>query len=202
MKFLITGFETFYNHIINPSQKIVESLTENDFQGVDLIKTVLPVDYIQAPKILLEIMYNYQPDVILAFGLASSRFKIGLERVAINLMDSIIPDNNGSILTDQPIIENGPAAYFSRLPLRVLLNILQENIIPVEISLTAGSYLCNQVFFTMMHEIESQNLPIIAGFIHLPALPEEAAQSNKVMPSLSLSLDLKAAQLMVKHLSH
>ena len=201
MKILITGFEHFSNHSVNPSQKIAELLPGEAFTGVDLVTAVLPVDYTHGPQILLENIRKIEPDVILAFGLASSRFKIGLERVAINLMDFRIPDNSGSQITDQLILEDGPAAYFSTLPIRSLLGKLIEENIPAEISLSAGSYLCNLVFYTMMHEIKLQNRPTLAGFIHLPALPEEAAKSDKLLPSLSLELDLKAARVMVNYLA-
>lgn len=201
MKILLTGFEPFSSHLVNPSQQIVETLSNETIDDVDLLTAVLPVDHEHAPQILRETLQNEQPDAILAFGLASSRFKIGLERVAINLMDFRIPDNSGSQIADQPIVDDGPAAYFSTLPIRSLLLMLLEENIPAEISLSAGSYLCNLVFYTMMHEINLQDMPTLAGFIHLPALPEEAAKSEKAIPSLSLSLDLKAARLMVIHLA-
>jgi len=201
MKILVTGFEPFSTHSVNPSQKIVEALFTEKFLGVDLQTLVLPVDHVRAPGIITETIRKDQPDAILAFGLASSRFKIGLERVAINLMDFKIPDNSGTQIVDQLIVEKGPAAYFTTLPARSLLPLLQEEGIPVEISLTAGSYLCNLVFYTMMHEISLQAKPIQAGFIHLPALPEEAAKSDKTLPSLSLELDLNAARIMINYLA-
>lgn len=202
MKIMITGFEPFSNHAVNPSQQIVESIVDETLKGVDLISAVLPVDYAQAPKILLENIRKGQPDVILAFGLASRRFKIGLERIAINLMDFRNPDNSGKQISDQPIVKDGPDAYFTTLPVRLLLKLLTEENVPAEISLSAGSYLCNLVFYTIMHEIRSQHKPTLAGFIHLPALPEEAAKSDRPIPSLSLELDLKAARLMVNYLAN
>lgn len=201
MKILITGFEPFSTHTINPSQKIAESLSNNTNIDVDLITAVLPVDHSHAPRILLEVIRKDEPDAILAFGLASSRYKIGLEQLAINLMDFSIPDNNGSQITNQPVVKGGPAAYFSTLPIRSLLSILIKENIPAEISLSAGSYLCNLVFYTMMHEIKLRDKPTLAGFIHLPALPEEAALSVRTIPSLSLDLDLKAARLIVNYLA-
>lgn len=201
MKILLTGFEPFDGSPVNPSQQVVEAVTDDTIVGISLIKTVLPVDYARAPFVLLEALHTHRPDAVLAFGLASGRSKISLERVALNLLDFRIPDNSGVKISDQSVIEGGPAAYFTTLPVRpFLLDFLEEGI-PAEISLTAGGYLCNLVFYTIMHHISTHQLPTQAGFIHLPALPEQAAQSDKTLPSLSLELDIKAARLMIVHLS-
>jgi pyroglutamyl-peptidase len=196
MKILLTGFETFANHGVNPSQLLIQSLP-NQYHQVTLVKAILPVDTCLAPARLLEQIANQQPDAVLSLGLAAGRENISLERVAINLLDFDIADNAGVILKNQPIIQTGPAAYFSTLPLQTLFDALVEADIPVELSLTAGAYLCNQVFYTLMHTITSSNRKIPAGFIHLPALPQQAAVSQKPIPSLSLECLLTAAQLIL-----
>jgi pyroglutamyl-peptidase len=198
MKFLITGFEPFGESPLNPSQRLVDSLPDGLFDDVLINKAILPVDQIKGPQTLLQAIHDCQPEVILAFGLATGRARISLERITVNLMDYRIPDNAGNLVCDQPIIANGPAAYFSTLPLRDMLNALQREGIPVELSLSAGAYLCNQVFYTMMHEIATRNLAIRAGFIHLPALPEQAAESDKSVPSLSLDILQQAVEIMIK----
>jgi pyroglutamyl-peptidase len=197
MKILITGFEPFGESAINPSQMLVESLNERDFTKAGMIKAVLPVDQTQAPEKLTELITQYQPNALLAFGLALGRPKISLERVALNLKDFRIPDNQGVTVTDQPIHPDGPAAYFSTLPLRSMLNALVSAGIPAELSLSAGSYLCNLVFYTMMHTLALQGLNRPAGFVHLPALPEQAAESKKSIPSLSFNCLLEAAKILI-----
>lgn len=196
MNILITGFERFDDHPLNPSQLLVHNLPDQ-YHDATLIKSILPVHHTQAPEKLLALFNSHQPDAVLAFGLAAGRAKISLERLAINLMDFAIADNAGVTISNQPIDSNGPAAYFSTLPLDQLLPALNAAGIPAEISLSAGAYLCNQVFYTLMHTIALQNTKIPAGFIHLPALPEQAAKSEKPIPSLPLDLMLRAAHLII-----
>lgn len=201
MKILLTGFNPFGNSPLNPSQQLVETLPEIGNNGKTLLKAILPVDHNQAPKILLDHLHQSEPDAVLMFGLASGRSKICLERVAINLQDFRIPDNAGVIKTDEPIIAGGSAAYFSTLPLRAMLNALTTENIPASLSLSAGTYLCNQVFYTLMYEIAQKQLPTRAGFIHLPALPAQAAESDKNLPSMSLDLEMQAAHILIAQLN-
>ncbi len=201
MKILITGFEPFGESPINPSQLLVQSLADQEMDGVTLITDVLPVDQAQAPGKVTALIHQHQPDAILAFGLALGRPKISLERVALNLQDFRIPDNQGRTISNLPIQPDGPAAYFSSLPLQGMLARLHTAGIPAELSLSAGAYLCNLVFYTIMHTLSDHPKPIPAGFIHLPALPEQAAASDKPIPSLSFQLEQKAAQILIEIVS-
>ena len=200
MKVLITGFEPFNGSLLNPSQMLIDAIRDDIAVDVKIEKMTLPVDQVKGPEKLLDGIHQYNPDAILAFGLASGRSRISLEQVAINLMDFRIPDNNGTVIADQPIIADGPAAYFSTLPIRVMHTNLRAEGIPAEISFSAGAFLCNQVFYTMMHEIACHKLSTRAGFIHLPALPEQAAQSTKSVPSMCLDLEIQAVQIMINEL--
>jgi pyroglutamyl-peptidase len=202
MKILLTGFEPFGKSTVNPSQKLMEALPDKTLNNVKLLKAVLPVDHQDAPEILLELRSLHHPDAVLLFGLASGRSKIAIERIAVNLLDFQIPDNTGTTLMDQPVIKNAPAAYFSTLPIRAMLSSLKNNGIPAELSLSAGTYLCNQVFFTLMHDIAHHPPAIPAGFIHLPALPEQAAESEKSVASMSLDQIIKAANNLITQLEH
>lgn len=195
MKILITGFEPFGDHRINPSQILVQALPDQ-IEEITLHKGILPVHHDLAPVRIHELFIEYQPDAVIAFGLAAGRPKISLERVAVNLMDYSIADNAGVTIANQPINTHGPAAYFSTLPLPTLLAVLTEAGIPAEMSLSAGAYLCNQVFYTLMNEISAASTHIPAGFVHLPALPEQAATAQKSIPSMSLETLLAAARLM------
>jgi len=201
MNILLSGFEAFNHEPINPSQMILEALPENS-DHVRLTKTILPVDHKRGPDLLLSTIQTHQPDAILAFGQAMGRAKISLERVAINLLDDKIPDNTGITFNDKPIIPDGPAAYFSTLPIRTMLDNLLQQGIPAEISLSAGSYRCNQVFYVMMHSLASKHITIPAGFIHLPALPQQAARSDRAIPSMSLDLEIEAANILIMTLTN
>lgn len=197
MKILLSGFEPFGESPINPSQVLIESMAKKKFSQGECQAVILPVDRDRGPEALLAAVDSYSPDIVLSFGLAIGRAKISLERVALNLMDFRIPDNAGARAQDEPVIRNGPAAYFSTLPLRTLYNVLLKNHLPVDLSLSAGAYLCNQVYYSLLHEIAVRQKPIRAGFIHLPALPEQAAESRQAMPSMSFDLMQKAAEIII-----
>ena len=199
MKILITGFEPFGEHDINPSQMLLQALPDL-YQGSTLLKSTLPVHHELAPRRLINLLREHQPDALIAFGLASGRAKISLERVAINLMDFSFADNAGVTIENQPVVVDGPAAYFSTLPIHTMLETLTHAGVPAELSLTAGSFLCNQVFYVLMHEIETHNLKTRAGFIHLPALPEQAASSKRSIPSMGMEHIHKAAHLLIAEL--
>ena len=200
MKILLTGFEPFGEKDINPSQMVVDAISGQKYSETELVKALLPVHHNLGPKTLNTLLKEQEPDAVIAFGLATGRPKISLERLAINWMDYRIADNAGIKINNQPIFMDAPAAYFATLPIESMHEALNKENIPGEISLSAGTYLCNQVFFTLMHEISVQNLRIKAGFIHLPALPEQAANSEKVIPSMSLDMEIMAAQIMITQL--
>lgn len=197
MNILITGFEPFGKHQLNPSQRLVNEINIQTSDRHNLQRLVLPVDHVTAPQLLLQHLHHFQPDGVLSFGLAAGRAKISLERIAVNLKNFHHPDNQGIKISNQVVIESGPAAYFSTLPLLNIFDALQDAGIPVELSLSAGSFLCNQVFYTLMHEIAKHQLPIRAGFIHLPALPEEAAFSQKSLPSMSFNQMVRAGEIVI-----
>lgn len=202
MKVLITGFEPFGKHRINPSQNLINAIPTDSVDNIQLFKHILPVDTDQTPKRLLHTMDEHSPDAVLSFGLAPGRQKITIERLAVNLMDFRIPDNNGKTISEQPIIKDGPAAYFSTLPVRGILDALQSAGIPADLSMSAGTYLCNQVFYTMMHHITTRKLPTLAGFIHLPAQPEQTTSMNSPIPCLDLEVDRKALTITLAYLKN
>ena len=200
MKILISGFEPFGDHGHNVSMALVQALPDYLEDQIVLNKVVLPVDDVQGPRRLLKAIDQYQPDAVLCFGLAPNRQKINLERVAINLKDYRIPDNSGVQIIDQPIITDGPAAYFSTLPIRKMLRSLTAADIPARISLSAGAYLCNQVFYATMHQIKQNNWPIRAGFIHLPSFEESKSPSEDQGSTENLATCITAARILIKSL--
>ncbi len=200
MKILISGFEPFRNFSQNISKDLVQALPDQFGGQITLTKTILPVDNVKGPARIVEAIYQYQPDAVLSFGIAANRKKINLERIAINLKDYRIPDNTGVQISDQPIIPNGPAAYFTTLPIRKMLNSLSASGIPASISLSAGAYLCNQVFYTVMHEINHNYLPIKAGFIHLPASSETDPPKENSNTFAGLEQFIFAANILINTL--
>lgn len=198
MKILLTGFEPFDNSPINPSERIVRILAEESIPDVQLATAVLPVDLVQGPKTLLHTLEDSQPEAILCLGQASRRSVISIERVAINLLDFRIPDNVGNQVKDQPVVIGGPAAYFTTLPVYEMIDTFKMNGIPAELSLSAGSYLCNQITYVLLDHLQSRGLNIPAGFIHLPALPEQAAQMKRPIPSMSLETMIKGIRIAIR----
>jgi len=186
MKILLTGFEPFEGSPINPSEQVVKHLAVHPPADMDLTTAILPVDRDRGPAELLKALEQHQPQAVICLGEAARRTAISIERVAINLLDFRIPDNNGAQATDEPIVVNGPDAYFVTLPVRKMQEAIAQAGIPVERSLSAGSYLCNQVLYVLLHDIATKNLTIPAGFIHLPQLPEQITNQNAPGPSMSL----------------
>lgn len=155
----------------------------------------LPTAFGAARAELLELLRGPLPELVICLGLAGGRDKIGLERVAINQDDARIPDNAGQQPIDEPIVAGGPSAYFSRLPLKACLQALSDAGLPAEVSNTAGTFVCNHVFYSLMHALaeranrEPACAAVRAGFVHLPWLPEQGS------PNLPLSAMLKAVQI-------
>jgi pyroglutamyl-peptidase len=187
-KLLLSGFEPFLGFPINPTESIVKELDGKVFGQYQIHGLLLPVDYeIAGPRILEEIE-KIQPDAVISLGLAAGRSSITPERIAINCRDGAA-DNKGVALQDSLIIEDGPDGYFSTLPIRKMVNVLNEKGYPAKISDSAGTYLCNNIMYTVLNHVGKSKQ---AGFIHIPASHELAVASKKDMPSWSLK-DLTAA---------
>ncbi|MCY9516865.1 pyroglutamyl-peptidase I [Paenibacillus apiarius] len=185
---LLTGFDPFGADSINPSWEAVRSLHGRTIGKYHVHAVQLPTSFARAGAALREAMGAYAPDTVLCIGQAGGRPDITLERVAINLMDARIADNDGAQPTDDEVIPGGPAAYWSLLPVKALRQALQAAGIPCSISYTAGTFVCNAIFYTLMHELhmDSNRTGKRGGFVHIPYLPEQAAvHSNAASMSLS-----------------
>jgi pyroglutamyl-peptidase len=187
MKLLLTGFEPFGGNEVNPSAQIVAQLAGEGIAGVALATAVLPVDRHHGPAALLQAVAKNAPDVVLCLGQAGRSPAIAIERVAVNLLDYRIADNSGHQATDEPIVPDGPAAYFTTLPVRAMHQAAVAAGVPTELSLSAGAFLCNQVTYELLHYLATERLNIPAGFVHVPLLPEQAAQRTQLLPSMSLA---------------
>ena len=191
MRLLLSGFEPFGGSTINPSEQVVLALAHDGIADVELLSVILPVDRARGPAKLLEAVSDFAPDAVLCLGEASRRMALSVERVALNLMDYRIADNSGNRVQDELIVPDGPAAYFTTLPVRAMLNAVVEAGVPAELSLSAGSFLCNQVTYSLLHFLATHNRATPAGFMHLPALPQQAAGRDVLMPSMALESMLK-----------
>lgn len=181
MEILITGFEPFQDNMINPSEEILKYLPKTIY-GNNIHKVVLPVTYKHAFETLEKYMNETNFDAILMIGVAKGRKHITPERVAININDSTVPDNAGKMLNDTPIIKTGDKAYFSSLPIKTIVTKLTQKSIPVKVSNTAGTFVCNDLFYRLMHHISTNKLDIKAGFIHIPQMDSNQHQDIDTLP--------------------
>ncbi|MGE7717260.1 pyroglutamyl-peptidase I [Priestia megaterium] len=182
---LLTGFEPFEGESINPSLEAVKSLDDVVVEGYHIIAKSLPTVFGESIAKLHTYIEEISPSIVICVGQAGGREGITVERVAINIDDARIPDNIGQQPIDRPIIENGPAAYFSTLPIKAAVENLRQAGIPSSVSQTAGTFVCNHVFYGLMNMI--QNCCIKGGFVHIPYLPEQAVNH---LGKASMSLDL------------
>ena len=187
---LLTGFEPFLSFTVNPTMRIVEELDGQVIGEYRIIGKTMTVDFKSSGSQLLSLMKEIKPDAVISLGLAGGRSKITPERIAINVKDGAA-DNEGHTPVDEGIQQDGPAGYFSTLPIRQMVEKLQEIGLPASISNTAGTYLCNNVMYEGLHYVHTHQLDIPAGFIHIPASHELAIQHGNI-PSWSHD-DLKRA---------
>ena len=186
MKLLLSGFQPFAASPVNPSACVVEAMAARTLPGIELYTTILPVEHERGPHELLRRVDECHPDAVVCLGEAGRRTHLSIERVALNLLDYAIPDNVGNLITDRPICPDGPAAYFVTLPARQMLAGMREAGVPAELSLSAGTFLCNEVLYELLHHLALSGGRIAAGFIHLPYLPEQAARQKSAAASMSL----------------
>lgn len=168
---LVSGFAAFDNNSINPSWLAVEALPE-EIGLCRLVKLRLPVSFSTAFSDLENAIATFQPDLVICTGLAIKRSNVSIERVAINLADARIPDNEGNQPVDRIIDYTAPNAYFGNLPGREIVRRMEQVGLSASLSESAGTYVCNQVMFKLMHLINSQKPLLMGGFIHVPAVPE------------------------------
>ncbi|RTL10595.1 MAG: pyroglutamyl-peptidase I [Neisseriaceae bacterium] len=194
---LLTGFEAFGGEKINPSWEAVKQLDQLIIDEYQLIARQLPCSFTGSSQRLIQLLEELQPQIVLNIGQAGGRLDISLERIAINLDDARIADNLGAQPIDQTIIKDAPNAYFTNLPLKAILQTARSNGIPASISYSAGTFVCNHVFYTLMHWINTFNPAIKGGFIHIPYLPEQAA-ALVAQPSMTQETVISGLKVIIK----
>lgn len=178
---LVTGFEPFGGAAVNPAQEIARALDGTSLDGHPVIGITLPCVFATAPRVLRAALGRVAPGLVVGLGLAAGRTGITPERVAINLVDARIPDNRGDQPVDRPVRRGGPAAYWSTLPVKAVVAALHGARIPAAVSHSAGTFVCNQVFYHLMHAL-APSPRVRGGFIHVPALPGDIAAAPGSLP--------------------
>jgi pyroglutamyl-peptidase len=193
---LLTGFEPFGGETENPAWEAVRVLQGKRIAGHRIEVRCLPVVFGAANVALRKALRETKPALVVCVGQAGGRASISLERVAINRDDARLADNAGACPIDAPVVARGPAAYFSTLPIKRLRRVLQRAGIPAEVSNTAGTYVCNHVFYGLMHALVSTR-GVPAGFVHIPYSPAQAA-AHPGAPSLATDVVTDALRRIVQ----
>ena len=207
MNVLLTGFEPFDKDPLNPSWEVARALDGWQPAAMNAACTVravqLPCVFGDAIARLDEAMAQWQPTLVICLGLAGGRTEITPERVAINVDDARIPDNAGRQPVDTAVQAGGPAAYFSTLPIKAMVRDMRAAGVPAAVSNTAGTFVCNHIFYALMHRLAAQAAHttgaggVRGGFIHVPALPELAAL-HPGMPSMALATQVQGLQIAIE----
>jgi pyroglutamyl-peptidase len=192
-KILLTGFDAFGGASLNPSWLAVKALHGRQIAGHRVVAAQLPTVFGESLHRLQALLQQHQPTLVICVGQAGGRRAISLERVAINVNDAPLADNAGAQLVDTPVVPGAPAAYFTTLPIKTMLAALQREGVAAEVSQTAGTFVCNHVFFGLMHALATQP-PLQharGGFVHVPYLPEQGVPSmalDEMVRGLRLAL--------------
>ncbi|MBQ2325796.1 MAG: pyroglutamyl-peptidase I [Clostridia bacterium] len=191
-RLLITGFDPFGGESVNPSYEAVKGLP--DIIGeYSLTKACIPTKFGAATEKVIELAEKIQPHAIICVGQAGSRGGITPEVIGINLRDASIPDNGGYMPKDEKCVPDGQNAFFSTLPVKAMVNAIKEKGIPASLSYTAGTFVCNDLLYTLLHRFEGTDIKI--GFIHVPFLPSQAKEGVASMPLTDMVIGLEAAIL-------
>ena len=195
-RILLTGFEPFREYKINSSWSLVDSF-KNTTSDFECIKLLLPVEFKAVSNLVPEILKQYQPDIVLTFGQCIGD-SIRIERVALNLDDARTADNSGYTPIDELIHADGKNAYFSSLPIKAIQHAVVAKNIPAVISNSAGTYVCNHLFYELLYWSDKLSLPTKIGFLHLPRLPKQVIGTQN--PSIPLQQMQIALHEIIKNL--
>ena len=183
MKILLTAFDPFGGESVNPAEEAVKQVTAP--AGVELRKLTVPTVFGKSIASVAAELQNEDYAAVLCIGQAGGRSELTVERVAINVNDAAIPDNAGIQLTDTPIAEDGPAAYFATLNVKALVEGIKKAGVPASVSNTAGTFVCNHLLYGVLHSLERSGGSTRAGFIHVPYIPAQVLDKSG-KPSMEL----------------
>ncbi|KRL50615.1 pyrrolidone-carboxylate peptidase [Levilactobacillus spicheri DSM 15429] len=189
MKILVTGFDPFGKETINPAWEAVRRLPAT-IAGAQIVTLQVPTVFDQAASVVHAAIVREQPDVVLDIGQAGGRSGLTPERVAINLNDAGIADNQGNQPVDQPIQADGAAAYFTQLPVKAMVAAIRAAGLPGYLSTTAGTFVCNHLMYQVQYQRAHEFPRLRAGFMHIPFLPSQVSARPGV-PSLALTDDVR-----------
>ena len=192
---LLTGFEPFAGASLNPSEQIVNALNARQIEGVELHTAVLPVVFTESSELLRHLIKLHKPNVVICLGQAEGRREISFERIAINLDDARLADNAGRVVLDQQVVAGGPIAHLTTLPVKEMVAAVRAEGIAAGLSTTAGTFVCNHIFYAMQNELAETS--VVSGFIHVPLLPEQAGEFES-LPTMPLDQQVRAIEVAIR----
>ena len=191
MKALVTGFDPFGGSRANASLEAVRRLPAR-IGSLDIVTAELPTSYARSLPALRKAIAGARPRIVLCVGEAGDRGVLSIERVAVNLQDARIPDNDGAAPADRPVVRGGPAAYFAALPVRAMVAALRAAELPAELSMSAGAFVCNHVFYGLMHMAATTKRNFRGGFLHVPSLSTRAMTVEDMARGIGIVLEIAA----------
>jgi len=194
MKALVTGFEPFGGETINASLEAVRRLPSR-IGALEIATAELPTSYARSLGVLQDAIARARPEIVLCVGQAGDRVALSVERVAVNLQAARIPDNDGGQPVDVRVVAGGPAAYLATLPVRAAVAALRADELPAELSMSAGTFVCNHVFYGLMHLAATRRHPFRGGLLHVPRLPQQATPNA---PSMALDDIVRGIQIVLE----
>ena len=200
MKIIITGFDPFGGETINPAYEAVK-LLPSKIGSAEVITAELPTVFGKCAVVLEQLIELHSPDAVICVGQAGGSRGIAIERIAINIADANISDNEGNQPADLAIIEGGVAAYFSNLPVKDMMKNIKNHEIPASISNSAGTFVCNDVMYRLLHMSATKYPNMRGGFIHVPYIPEQVEGKPDGTPSMPLDVIAKGLEYAIEIVS-
>lgn len=185
MKILLTGFDPFGGETINPAWEAVK-MVQNQIDDIEIVKLKVPTVFYKSIAKVAEVLEREKPDAVLCIGQAGGRYDLTPERVAININDTRIPDNEGQQPIDIPVFEDGAAAYFSTLPVKAMVKAIRHAGVPASVSNTAGTFVCNHLMYGVLYTLEKKYPGVRGGFMHVPFITSQIVHRFPSAPSLSI----------------
>lgn len=197
MKLLLTGFDPFGGEPINPAWEAVK-LVSDKIVDVEVIKLQVPTVFNKSIDVVAKAIEEEKPDAVLCIGQAGGRYDLTPERVAININDARIPDNEGQQPLDGPIFEDGDTAYFTTLPIKAMVASIREAGVPASVSNTAGTYVCNHLMYGVLYTLAKKYPGVRGGFMHVPFVTSQVVNRATPAPSLSTETIAKGIEAAIK----
>lgn len=197
MKLLLTGFDPFGGEPINPAWEAVK-IVSDQVGDVEVVKLMVPTVFYKSIDTVAAAIEKEKPDAVLCIGQAGGRFDLNPERVAININDARIPDNEGNQPLDGPVFADGETAYFATLPIKAMAEEIRKAGVPASVSNTAGTYVCNHLMYGVLYTLANKYPDVRGGFMHVPFITSQVINRKPIAPSLSLEQIVTGIEAAVK----